>query len=101
MPEHTQVDVDQLMRAARSLGEGVDKIGRIGGSFHVDSRMAYAFGSSPEGERVSSQFRAMHGSLWDMITNLHSLGMRHREALESASDCYRKTQDGAIESFRR
>lgn len=93
-----QVDVEQLGRAARGLGECVDETGNLVNSFARGSRLEFAFGVSPEGERASAEYHTMHDSLQDMLTGLHDLGKRHRAALESLTVLYRRVDADATAS---
>ncbi len=90
-----QVDVEQLGRAARGLGECVDETGNLVNSFAGGRLLEFAFGVSPEGERASAEYHTMHDSLQDMLTGLHDLGQRHRDTLESLTELYRRVDDDA------
>jgi hypothetical protein len=90
-----RVDVEQLRQAARGLGECVDETGSAVNSFHGASRLEFAFGMSPEGERASAEYHTMHDSLGEMLVSLHELGKRHRNALESLIRLYRDVDGDA------
>lgn len=93
--DYLRVDVEQIRRAAGGLGECVDETGSMVNSFHGASRLEFAFGMSPEGERASAEYHAMHDSLQNMLIGLHDLGKRHRDTLESLTRLYRDVDGDA------
>lgn len=90
-----RVDVEQLRRAARGLGDCVEETGSLLNYLDGATTPEFAFGISPEGERASAEYRTMHESLQDMVLGMHDLAQRHRDALESMTQLYRGVDDDA------
>jgi Excreted virulence factor EspC, type VII ESX diderm len=101
MSDEISVDVGQLRRAARQMGECADGVSDVRRSLGGGgARMGNSFGSSGEAAMASAEYRKLHGSITDMVAQLHELGLRHQETLESGVRCYRDTEDNAVGQAR-